>query len=234
MSSPNKNFYDEYLKGKLLCLYGFVGVTLSLISIVIAVFLSPGYNWVYDTVSSLGYGPAKSFFSIGMVIGGCLAIPFFIYFDNEVLKKLDYVKDGRLFKISRPIRGLATALAILMSLCIALVGILPDENYPALFIGFHIAVAFISFVGTGIYILFFSILLFKQQIYENTKFPKLHPYLGFLIVGCIILMFALSFTPIFAMGEWITTISLFVWILITSSILIFNKKIRHNLANVQK
>jgi len=88
-------------------------------------FLTPRYNPINDTVSSLLIGNAKSLFSIGFVIGGALGIPFYIYLERK------------LTGINENIRRIATGSSIFTCVCIALVGIGPEGANPNLYNIFH-------------------------------------------------------------------------------------------------
>ena len=115
MSIPKSNFFEE----KIECLFGFCGVILTSFLIALAVFNHPDFNILYTQVSDLGNGPAKAFFSTGFVVGGCLAIPFFIYFEKNVLRKITIDESLKVFgkiKVVKLTRGGAIFLSILSSL----------------------------------------------------------------------------------------------------------------------
>lgn len=188
----------DKIKNKMECLFGFFGVMIAGIFVITAAFLTPGYNPIYNTVSSLLGGNAKSLFSIGFVIGGSLGIPFYIYLERKLIG------------INEIIRRLATELSIFTCLCIALVGIGPEGAYPDLYMLFHGVVSFIAFIGSVAYIGFFSILMIYD---ENSYFQKYHAYFGFLIVG-VLVIFLIFLSQ--SLIEWILTILILVWILLTS------------------
>ena len=121
------------LKYKLEPIFGIVGITISTVLLILAVIHTPGYSPLIDNVSNLGYGPAKSLFSIAFVVGGSMEIPFFIYLERE------------LSNINESVRKLATGMSLITCVCIALVGIIPDETYIQIFRIFHDVVAFFSF-----------------------------------------------------------------------------------------
>jgi len=191
-------------------LFGFFGTLVSVILLITAVFISPGYTPLKDTVSSLGWGDVKSLFSISFVVGGTLCIPFYIYLERELIN------------IKESIRRLATGVSIFTCVCIALVGIIPDETYLDIFIFFHGFVATVSFIGSGIYIVLYSYLIYKvpkAKMYEGPKFKKYIAYLGFSI-GAILILFLITLWPIF---EWILTISIYLWIMLMTIHLISYK-----------
>ena len=59
-----------------------------------------------------------------VVLLGSLNIPFFLYMERE------------LKNIKESIRKAATGAAMFTSVCVAMVGIIPDETYPVFFIVF--------------------------------------------------------------------------------------------------
>jgi len=194
-------------------LFGFFGTLVSVSLLITAAFLSPGYTPLEDAVSSLGIGSAKSLFSISFVVGGSLCIPFYIYLEKELIN------------IKESVRRLATGVSIFTCVCIALVGIIPDESLdPEIFLLFHGFVAAVSFVGSALYIVLYSYLMYnvpKAKMYEGPKFKKYIAYLGFSIGAILILfLFTSTFAPII---EWILTISIYLWITLTAIHLISYK-----------
>ncbi|MHA1988229.1 MAG: DUF998 domain-containing protein [Promethearchaeota archaeon] len=186
-------------------LFGFFGALFILIMLIITILLTPGYNPLTDTISMLGNSPAKSLFSIGFVVAGSLLIPFYIYLKNELV----YLKNR--------LRKIATGVAIFSNMCIALVGILPPgEPYTAAFMGFHGFVAGVSFIGSCVYIVLYSILMYlgpQSTMYKGPAFKKYLSYYGF----CIGVLFVVWLTnPINPLLEWPLAIFMLVWILITA------------------
>jgi hypothetical membrane protein len=195
---------------KMEILFGFFGNLTATILLIIAAFITPGYTPLEDTVSSLGYGIAKSLFSIGFVIAGSLSIPFYIYLQKELIN------------INEKVRKFATGASIFTCVCIALVGIIPDETYIDAFLGFHAFVAYISFIGSCLYIGLYSYLMYKGPTatsYEGPIFKRYLAYFGFFIDGCFILLL-ITQAPLI---EWIVTISIIIWILTTAIHLIVFK-----------
>lgn len=184
-------------------LFGFFGTLFIAIILPIAACLTPGYTPLRHAVSSLGNGQAKSLFSIGFVVCGSLLIPFYLYLERELVN----IEDN--------IRRLATGISIFTSVCIALVGIIPDETYIDAFLIFHSFVAFTAFVGSSIYIVLYSILMYygpKSKMYKGPTFKKFLAYYGFIIGGVLILLI-ITFSPLV---EWILTILILIWVLITA------------------
>lgn len=186
-------------------LFGLFGVLIASILLIIAIFFSPGYSPLQKPVSSLGREEAKSLFSISFVIAGSLSIPFFISLERELVN------------ITESIRRLATGVSIFSSVCIALVGIIPDENISngSWFLPFHGFVAWVSFVGTCFYIDLYSVLMYqgpKSKLYSGPNFKKFLSYFGFSITFLLI-AFLITRAPLI---EWIVTASIITWILITA------------------
>ena len=184
-------------------LFGFFGILFIAIILPIAACLTPGYTPLRHAVSSLGEGQEKSLFSIGFVVAGSLLIPFFLYLERELVN----IEDN--------IRRLATGISVLTCVCIALVGIIPDETYLEAFLIFHAFVAVIAFTGSGIYIVLYSILMYqgpKSKLYKGPAFKKYQAYYGFVIGGVLILLL-ITLNPLI---EWILTILIIIWVLITA------------------
>jgi len=173
-------------------LFGFFGILVSFILLIAAAFLSPGYNPLINAVSSLGKREAKTLFSISFVVGGSLSIPFYIFLERELIN------------IKESIRRLATGVSIFTCVCIALVGIIPDETFWEIFQVFHSFVAVVSFAGSSIYIVLYSILMYngpKSKLYKGPTFKKYHAFFGFgigiiLIILTIMFLMHMPFTPL--------------------------------------
>jgi hypothetical protein len=183
-------------------LFGLFGTILSATCVITAAFLTPGYDPRIHTISSLGYGQAKSLFSIGLVIGGAMNIPFFIYLERELVN------------IKENIRRLATGVSIFTAACISLSGIIPDETYHDLFIAFHGFVASVAFTGSCIYITLYSILMYqgpKTRLYTGPNFKKFLAYFG-LCVNIPLVVYFITGSPL---AEWILYILIMIWVLAT-------------------
>ncbi len=198
-------------ENKMEVLFGFFGVLASGIMLIIAAFLTPNFNPLIDTISSLAKGEMKALFSISLTIGGSLCIPFYIYLERELIN------------IKESIRRMATGASIFTSVCIALVGIIPESfgSYKAFFDGFHGFVANVGFIGSTIYIVLYSILMLyvpKAKMYKGPVFKKYLAYFGFVVGVLLILllitnMFGVPFMPLI---EWMLIICIFSWILLTA------------------
>ncbi|MBY8985317.1 MAG: DUF998 domain-containing protein [Candidatus Lokiarchaeota archaeon] len=186
-------------------LFGFFGTLFILIILIVTAFLTPGYSPVTHTISTLGTKNAQSLFSIGFVVAGSSLIPFYIYLKNELV----YLEDN--------IRRIATGIAIFTNMCIALVGIIPpaDDAFMDAFQVFHNIVAGVSFIGSSIYIVLYSILMYlgpKSAMYKGPEFKKYLAYYGFLI-GFFLVLLLITLNPLV---EWILAMSILTWILITA------------------
>jgi hypothetical protein len=191
------------LNHRMECIFAIFGVIVMATLTFSAAFLTPKYDPCLNTISSLGYGRAKSLFSIGLVVGGCLGIPFFIYLERELVNIKEYI------------RRLATGASISTSVCIALCGIIPDETYHDIFLAFHGLVMIVAFFGSCIYISLYSYLMYqgpKSKLYSGPIFKKLLAYYGFSL-NCILILFFVTFSPIL---EWILFILILIWVLITA------------------
>lgn len=185
---------------KMECYFGLIGTLIAVVFITISAILTPNYSPLTNTVSSLGRGISKTLFSIGFVCSGCLGIPFLLYLEKT------------LRGINEFVRRIATTIAIISSLSIALVGILPDPEYPETFLIFHGTVAFNAFVGSVIYICLYSYLMLKSPDYK-----LYHVIVGFATAIDLLLLVITQFNPLV---EWILTINIMAWVLITSLSLI--------------
>ncbi len=185
---------DAHLS-KIECYFGLLGTLITIVFIVMAAFLTPNYNPFVNTVSSLGNGVAKTLFSIAFVTGGSLGIPFILYLEKSLVN------------INEFIRRLATIIAISGSASIALVGILPDPDYLDIFRMFHAFVAFNAFIGTVTCICLYSYLMLKSGEYKRLYF-----IIGF-TTGLELIILIITLAPLI---EWILTINISAWTILTS------------------
>ncbi|MHA1804640.1 MAG: hypothetical protein ACTSU4_08905, partial [Promethearchaeota archaeon] len=126
---------------------------------------------------------------------GSLGIPFLLYLEKTLVGLNEFI------------RRIATGTAVLTGVCIALVGILPDPVYYDYFLIFHGVVAIFSFIGSGIYITLYSFLMLKSKAYK-----LYHVIIGFLTMPNLLLLLII-FNPLV---EWILTINIFTWVLMTA------------------
>ncbi|NHJ25402.1 MAG: DUF998 domain-containing protein [Candidatus Lokiarchaeota archaeon] len=186
---------DAHLS-KIECYFGLVGVSFAIIFIIFAALVTPGYNPLVNTVSELGQGIAKTLFSIAFVSSGSLSIPFILYLEKTLLGINEFV------------RRIATAVAIISAVSVALVGILPDPENPDAFKVFHGIVAVNAFFGSVINICLYSYLMMKSNEYK-----KYHVVIGFATGFDLLLLLITLINPLV---EWILTVNIMLWIIVTS------------------
>ena len=182
---------------------GSIGVGVLVITAAILSYFDMGYNPIQYTISELGYYRYKTLFSIGMVAAGCLLIPFFIKLERELVN------------IKESLRKLALGVSLFTSICTSMVGIIPDLEYHDIFFMFHIFVAAVAFIGAGIYILLYSILMYKghsSPMYKGPQFKRYMSYYGFCVFGILILMLILMLPII----EWLLFINILTWDVLTA------------------
>ena len=182
---------------------GAVFVATIVIIAAILTWIDSGYSPMTHTISELGYYRYKTLFSIGMVAAGCCLIPFFIKLERELVN------------IKENLRRSATAVSLFTSICISMVGIIPDLEYHDIFALFHIFVAIVAFTGSGTYILLYSILMYKghsSPMYKGPQFKRHMSYYGFCVFGNLILLLILLHPLI----EWILFINILTWDMITA------------------
>ena len=196
-----RHIVDAHLS-KIECFFGLIGVSFAIVFIILAALVTPGYNPLEDTVSSLGSGIAKTLFSIGFVSSGSLTIPFILYLEKTLIGINEFV------------RRVATTVAVISSVCIALVGILPDPDYPDAFTLFHGTVTLIGFLGSIVTMCLYTFLMMKSNEYK-----LYHIIIGYATGIELILLAITLFNPLV---EWILTINIMLWILITSIKLILS------------
>lgn len=185
------------------CYFSIFGAVVGGILLVLSAVFTPGYDPRLYTISSLGEGVAKSLFSIAFVVFGTSSIPFFMYLERE----LTDIKDS--------LRKLATAVSIFTGMCIAMVGIIPDETYPELFIAFHLFAAGVAFAGSTLYITLYSILMYygpKSKLYKGKHFKKYLSFYGFSI-NIILILLLITLQPII---EWILFLTISSWLVLTA------------------
>lgn len=189
--------------GSIECYFSILGAVVGGSLLVLAALFTPGYDPRFHTISSLGEGVAKSLFSIAFVLFGTASIPFFMYLERE----LKYIRDR--------VRKITTVIAIFTGMCIAMVGIIPDETYPDLFVTFHLFAAGVAFTGSSVYITLYSYLMYhspKSKLYTGKKFKKNLAYFGFTPIFILILLLV-TLQPII---EWILFLTITSWLTITA------------------
>ena len=196
-----RHIVDAHLS-KIECFFGLIGVSFAIVFVIFAALVTPGYNPLEDTVSSLGRGIAKTLFSIAFVLSGSLTIPFILYLEKTLIGINEFV------------RRIATAIAVISSVCVALVGILPDHDNPDAFMRFHGTVTLSGFLGSIATICLYTFLMMKSNEYK-----LYHIIIGYATGFELILLAITLFNPLV---EWILTVNIMLWILITSIRLILS------------
>lgn len=189
---------SQILSSKLFCFLGLVGVLTGVFTILISAFLTPNYNPLNNTVSSLNQGPLKSLFNIGLVTAGILGLPFYYYLERTLIGQYPRI------------RRIATAISMITCLSVAYLGIPPDPMYPTTFNVFHGIMVNITFTGSSVYIVLYSFVMSREF-----KYPKFLTYMGYqvglLFISFIIIFYVnLFLAPLF---EWILTLLILTWIL---------------------
>ncbi|MFX1287317.1 MAG: BON domain-containing protein [Promethearchaeota archaeon] len=196
-----RHIVDAHLS-KIECFFGVIGVSFAIIFIILAALVTPGYNPLEDTVSALGTGIAKTLFSIAFVSSGSLTIPFILYLEKTLVGINEFV------------RRIATTVAVISSVSVALVGILPDPEYPDVFMLFHGTVAINAFIGSAATICLYTFLMMKSKEYK-----LYHIIVGYATGFELFLLTVTLFNPLV---EWIMTVNIMLWIMITSIRLILS------------
>ncbi len=142
-------------------------------------------------------------YGFGLIVGGSLLIPFFIYLEQVLLN------------INASVRGFTTAVAIFTNICIALVGIPPDPTNIKAFKTFHAFVSVVALIGTSILIVFYSIMMHKSSKPVKFRGPIFKKYVivfGF-VIGVLLGIFLITK---YSMLEWIVGAFMISWVLITA------------------
>lgn len=196
-----RHIVDAHLS-KIECFFGVIGVSFAIVFIILAALVTPGYNPLEDTVSSLGTGIAKTLFSIAFVSSGSLTIPFILYLEKTLIGLNEFV------------RRIATSVAIISSVSVALVGILPDPDYPDVFMLFHGIVALNAFIGSAA-----TICLYTYLMMRSNEYKVYHIIIGYTTGLELFLLTITLFNPLI---EWILVVNIMIWIFITSTRLILS------------
>jgi len=196
-----RHIVDAHLS-KIECFFGLIGVSFAIVFVILAALITPGYSPLEDTVSSLGSGVAKTLFSIAFVLSGSLTIPFILYLEKTLIGLNEFV------------RRIATTVAVISSVCVALVGILPDPAYPDAFMLFHGIVTLSGFLGS-----IATICLYTYLMKKSNEYKLYHIILGYATGLELILLAITLFNPLV---EWILVVNIMIWIFVTSIRLIFS------------
>ena len=174
-----------------------------MILLLITAFLTPGFTPLSHPISILGYSTVNSLYGIGLIVGGSLLVPFYIYLERELLN------------IKENVRGLTTAVAIFTNACVALVGIPPDPLNIEAFQAFHAFVTIVGFIGSSVHIVFYSIMMHQSSKSKRSKGPIFKKYLVFygIFIGFLLAIFLIIQHSIL---QWILGALMLFWVLITA------------------
>lgn len=182
---------------------GFLGSLFIIIFLLLTAFLTPWFTPFDHPISSLGYSTVNLLYGIGLMVGGILLIPFYIYLEKVLLN----IKDN--------VRGLTTAIAIFTNVCVAGVGIPPDPKNIVAFQAFHAFVSIVGFLGSSIHIVFYSIMMVRSSKPIKSKGPIFKKYL--VIFGFFVgILFVIYLFTQYVMLEWIVGALIVFWVLITA------------------
>lgn len=183
--------------------FGFFGALLILIFLPLTAFITPGFTPLRDPISWLAHSNANSLYSFGLLMGGSLLIPFYIYLERVLLN------------IKKSVRIFTTSIAIFTNVCVALVGIPADPLNMEAFNAFHAFVTVVGFLGTSIHVVFYSIMMYKSSKSITSVGPIFKKYLVFSGIFSGVL-FALFIITRYSIIEWIAGALIIFWVLITA------------------
>ena len=183
-------------------IYGLLSAVIGLGGDIIAIALSPSYNF-NRMISALGAGPGAIYFNIGTILSGIFALLFYLYLIKVIGKETN---DPKLQKVGR-------FFAINSCIFFSLVGVFPTSTNMIL-LGLHGTFALISLLSAIIYLSIFSYFIFK-----NKSIPEFFGYLALVTAGAIF-VFLLTWIPII---EWIMALGITVWITLPSVYMLYRK-----------
>lgn len=182
---------------------GLFGALFIIIFLLLTAFLTPGFTPLNHPISVLGHSNANSLYGIGLMVGGSLLIPFYIYLERVLLN------------INVGVRGLTTATTIFTNACVALVGIPPDPMNIEASHAFHAFVSVVGLIGSSILIVFYSIMMHRSSKPKTSQGPIFKKYLVFFGIfnGVLLAIFLITRYSIL---EWIVGAFIVFWVLITA------------------
>ena len=183
-------------------IYGFLSAIAGLSGDIISILLFQGFS-LNHMISALGAGPGAIYFNIGTILAGIFALLFYLYLFKVIGKK---TKDPKLTKVGR-------FFAINSCIFFSLVGVFPTSTDIIIFV-IHGSAALISWLSAIMYLIIFSYLVLKNNI-----FPRFFVYLSLITAGTII-VFSLTWNPII---EWIMALAVTIWITLISAYLLYRK-----------
>ena len=157
-----------YIFGLLTFLVGFLGA-------ILALSLSPTYQFWVKSMSILGHKSGGMYLRIGFILTGIFSFPFIIYLGR--LMKIEGNKDY--------LRKIAIGFGVFSSACTSLAGIFSGVN--DFISSLHGFFAMCTWLGGTVTCLSFGILMLRSP-----KFTKLMGYMS-LIIGGIFIYFLIPF-----------------------------------------
>jgi hypothetical protein len=182
---------------------GFLGSLIIIFFLLLSALLTPGFTPFYHPISSLGNSQVNLLFGIGLIVGGSLLVPFYIYLEQVLLN------------INMGLRSLITTINIFVNTCVALVGIPPNSMNVEAFQAFHAFVSLVGLIGTSVHIVFYSIMMRLSSKPIKSLGPIFKRYL--VVYGIFIGVFlGIFFITRYPMLEWIVGAFIVSWVLITA------------------
>ncbi|MFX1365717.1 MAG: DUF998 domain-containing protein [Promethearchaeota archaeon] len=196
--------------------YGLISIIFGAIGDLIAYLMYPGYNPLRRAVSSLCLGPGWLFFQSGTVISGFFALLYLISLEKTFNKE----------EVNNNVRKYAKISGTISCTTFMTLGVFCGSNLIIAYI--HGISALITWISGLLYISFYNFLIINSSNYSKklgycgliTTFT-----LGLMLVFFLLHLFpALRFLMIILPSlEWLNTLSLIVWYLITSIYVIHKK-----------
>ncbi len=142
-------------------------------------------------------------FSIGMIVIGNSMIPFFFKLERELVN------------VKESLRKTAIIVSIVISVCISLIGVLPDMEFFSQFFTLHMTAAIIAFGGSSAYIVMYSRLMQKaitNPSYKGPQFRRFTIYYGY----SILILFVVMLIVLQSIVEWLLFLNLIAWNILTA------------------
>jgi len=193
-------------------IFGILSGLIGIICDIIAISLYPGYNLLYDMVSTLGVGPGADFFNYGLIFSGVFAAIFYVYL------YLTFIKEEPNEKINKS----TFIIAVISSLLMSSIGVFPAIQDKKLIVFLHYITALLTWVTGIIYCTMLGYLIIKSSIYSH--------YLA--IIACIpafmmtiLLIFIMSplTQDLVPLTEWLMVFSVIGFVFIISSYTLYKK-----------
>jgi len=170
-------------KEKYAALGAILGVIIFITLTFTAIVLYPDYNQETQYLSALGVKePSAMLFNLGLIIGGLLSIPFFLYLKNFLEKTKTTV----------------TVIFLASSITMIGIGVFPLGEE------LHTPIAFLFFL-----LILIGVFLVSKIIFSIKNSPKKLAYIGFGFVTIELISGLLTFRPI---HQKITVLAYCIWL----------------------